>query len=299
MYSVVLAAMLTTSPATPQWGHGCWGCRGCWGCSGCWGCWGCWGGGWGGGGWPAYYGWGWPGYYGYYGWGCGGAFGCAGGMYACVGCYGTYGWGTYYAAAAPVLPPARSTEAPRTRENAATAASAPATVVVQAPENARIYVENQRVRLKSDGSFTTPRLEKGSSYVYQIRADAVRDGRTVSDVKNVRVWAGRTSRISFPDLHAAVPEVAERAPGATARITVQLPKDAKLYVNDEWCPLQSASRSFDTPPLDPGREYRYTLKAEVMRDGRARVEKKTVAFRAGQPVTVDFRDLDAVRTAGR
>src|SRR5262249_18406604 len=42
MYSVVLAAMLTTGEATPAWGWGCRGCYGCWGCGGCYGgCWGC------------------------------------------------------------------------------------------------------------------------------------------------------------------------------------------------------------------------------------------------------------------
>ncbi len=300
MYSVVLAAMLSTTPATPQWGHGChgcWGCYGCWGCWGCYGCWGCWGGwGWG---WPAYYGWGWP-YYGYYGWGCGGAFGCAGGGYAAIGCYGTYGWG--YAVATPVLPAATAVQPAATAYARGTDSGrrgAAATVVVQAPARAKIFVENKPVRLNADGSFTTPRLQPGSAYVYQIRADVVRDGRVISDVKKVRVWAGRTSRVSFEEEDTPAVAAGHEAAPATTRITVRLPGDAKLYVNDQPCPLNSATRSFDTPPLDPDREYTYTLKAEMLRDGRTRVEKKTVAFRAGQPVTVDFRDLDGVRTAGK
>ena len=198
MYSVVLAAMLSTTPATPQWHHGCHGCHGCWGCYGCYGCYGCWGGGWAYG-YPAYYGWGgYSGWGGYYGWGCGGAFGCAGGGYACVGCYGSYGWGTYYAAATPVLPAARPADASRQTSYAGAAKAASATVVVQAPDNAKVFVEGKQVTLKPDGSFTTPRLQTGETYVYTIRADAVRNGRVVSESKNVRVWAGKTSRICLP-----------------------------------------------------------------------------------------------------
>jgi uncharacterized protein (TIGR03000 family) len=126
MYSVVLAAMLTTGGQTPNWCHGChgcsgffagchgchgcqggWGCHGCGGCHGCWGachgcrgchgcagCYGCWGG------YPvvaAYgsspYGYGgssgYAGYYGYYG--------------SCFGCYGCYGVYGGIAAASPVV----------------------------------------------------------------------------------------------------------------------------------------------------------------------------------------------------
>ena len=45
MYSVMLAAMLTTTSATPEWGcHGCYSCHGCSGYSFCHGCYGCYGG---------------------------------------------------------------------------------------------------------------------------------------------------------------------------------------------------------------------------------------------------------------
>src|SRR5262245_22932795 len=47
MYSLVLAAMLTTGEVTPNSCRGCWGCYGCCGCyscRGCYGCYGCYGG---------------------------------------------------------------------------------------------------------------------------------------------------------------------------------------------------------------------------------------------------------------
>ncbi|MBY0528335.1 MAG: TIGR03000 domain-containing protein [Gemmataceae bacterium] len=303
MYSVVLAAMLTTAPATPQWHHGCHGCHGCWsschGCYSCYGCWGCYGcsGCWGG------YGWGgWGGYY--YGapyavatypayWGGWGAFGCAGGAYACVGCYGCYGWGGGYYAAAPVLP-SREPAMPAADAVKMAGRAAPATVVVQAPAEAKVFVEGRAVALDARGSFTTPKLEAGEGYVYTIKVQTMRDGRPVTETKDVSVRAGETSRVAFDKLAGNAPAVAGNGEPAPARITVKLPESARLYINDVLCPLTSATRSFDTPRLDPDKDYTYTLRVEL---GQAKSETKQIRFRAGQPVNVEF-GADT-RTAGR
>src|SRR5262245_28498571 len=46
-----------------------------------------------------------------------------------------------------------------------------------------------------------------------------------------------------------------------ARITVRLPADAKLFVDNAECPLTSAVRTFATPKLEQGKKYYYTLRA--------------------------------------
>ncbi len=71
--------------------------------------------------------------------------------------------------------------------------------------------------------------------------------------------AGQTSAADFTKLTTQGKDA--------ARVTVKLPADARLYVDGVPCPLTSATRSFDTPELDAGRSYYYTLKAEVVRDG--------------------------------
>jgi uncharacterized protein (TIGR03000 family) len=83
-----------------------------------------------------------------------------------------------------------------------------------------------------------------------------------------------------------------------ARVTVLLPAEAKLFVDDVACPLTSSRRSFDTPRLEPGRTYAYTLRAELMRDGQAIRETKRVIVEAGRSVTVEFKDL-TVQSARR
>jgi uncharacterized protein (TIGR03000 family) len=84
-----------------------------------------------------------------------------------------------------------------------------------------------------------------------------------------------------------------------ARLTVKLPTDARLWVDQVECPLTTAERSFNTPVLQPGQTYYYTLKMELQRRGSPVTESKRVLVCAGQNVTVVFHEPDAVTTAQR
>jgi len=84
-----------------------------------------------------------------------------------------------------------------------------------------------------------------------------------------------------------------------AQITVRLPADARLYVDNVFCPLTSSTRSFPTPPLQPGRDFYYTLRAEVTRNGETLVRSQRVTVGAGRQVNVEFNDFESVRTAQR
>ena len=169
-------------------------------------------------------------------------------------------------------------------------------VIVQLPADARLYVDGQVANLTSTPrTFVTPALQPGRDYYYTLRAEAVRDGQVVADSKRVIVRAGAEARVAFDNLVVPVARAAEPAP---ARITVRLPADARLFVNGEACALTSNTRSFETPRLQPGREYAYTLKAEVVRDGRTRSESRQVVFQAGKQVQVEFK-LAAESVASR
>jgi uncharacterized protein (TIGR03000 family) len=87
---------------------------------------------------------------------------------------------------------------------------------------------------------------------------------------------------------APKPEDRKKAEAAPARITVTLPADAKLTVDDVECPLTSEKRTFSSPKLQPGQRYYYTFKAEVVRDGKTRTETKRVIIAAGDKVDVEF-----------
>lgn len=81
------------------------------------------------------------------------------------------------------------------------------------------------------------------------------------------------------------------------RLVVQLPADAKLYIDNQPMKTQADRRIFNTPPLLPGQTYYYDLRAEVVRDGRARSETQRVLIRAGQETSAAFPNLGATVTA--
>jgi uncharacterized protein (TIGR03000 family) len=192
-----------------------------------------------------------------------------------------------HVAAAPSALPATTALAP--------AAADRGTVVVQLPAEARLLVDGQQADLTSaTRSFRTPVLEKGRDYYYTLTAEATLEGVVRTQTARVIVRAGDVSRVDFGDLRSTA-QVSPDPAAAAAHVTVRLPENARLYVNEVPAP-QTARRGFDTPRLDPGKTYYYTLRAETSRDGNTRSESRRVELRAGQQVEVDFTELSAVAT---
>jgi uncharacterized protein (TIGR03000 family) len=135
------------------------GCRGCHRCSGCYGCYGCW-------------------CYGCYGC-CYGCYGCAcyGGW--CHGCYGGYASYGYYGSAI-----ART--------------DTTAKIVVRLPADAKLTVDNQTTTSQSDRrTFISPPLQNGGDYYYTLKAQVVRDGKSLTATKRVIVQAGKETEVKF------------------------------------------------------------------------------------------------------
>lgn len=78
-----------------------------------------------------------------------------------------------------------------------------------------------------------------------------------------------------------------------ATIVVAVANDAKVTVDGDPVTLNSTPQSFRTPALEPDREYYYTFKAEVVRNGQKVTESKRVTFRAGETARVEFNNLGA------
>ncbi len=75
----------------------------------------------------------------------------------------------------------------------------------------------------------------------------------------------------------------------TAVIVVSLPADAKLTIDDQATTSTSDHRVFVSPSLTAGKDFYYTLKAEITVNGKPTVVSKVVAVRAGEEsqVTLD------------
>jgi uncharacterized protein (TIGR03000 family) len=224
MYSVVLMMSLATGYDMPEC-HRRHGCRGG-GYGGCHG--GCYGGGYGG-----CHGGGYGGCYGGYG-------GCYGG-YSYGGCYGGYGMVggysnqypkgadetdaeyNYCVEQASKMPPAeyanfrsgwlRKTHAEREKTmkgkdkgkgpDEESSLSRPAQIVVSLPADARLTFDGQGTgSAGAQRTFLSPPLSPDSSYWYTVKAEFVREGKTVSIARRVAVAAGKETRVSFDEAPA-------------------------------------------------------------------------------------------------
>src|SRR5262249_47349894 len=101
----------------------------------------------------------------------------------------------------------------------------------------------------------------------------------------VPCWWGLDPWYYWPKCYAPPPG------GTSAHVSVKLPADARLFVDDDPCPLPGAARALDTPDLQPGVTYKYTIRAEVTRDGKTVKQSKRVTVKAGEETVVDFGDM--------
>jgi uncharacterized protein (TIGR03000 family) len=185
MYSVVLMMALSGGAESADFGHRCHGCNG--GCTGevAAGCSGCTGA---------------PACCGCHGerkklfhrkncHGCNGCTGCSGAP-VCTGCCG---------GVAPMEGPPPVKNMPKGEKvPPPMKTSAPATISVSLPSDARLTVDGVATRSTSANRlFVTPELATGFDYVYTLRAEVVRDGRTVAQSQLVTVRGGRTTNVPF------------------------------------------------------------------------------------------------------
>jgi len=195
----------------------------------------------------------------------------------------------------PVVPGAPAAPTlPAPKENKETSLSQRARVIVRAPMDVQIEANGTPItRQSTEQRFNTPVLQPGQMYAYEFTASAMIDGQKVTRNKNIRVQAGQDTEVDFTDM------VSTKSGSNRARLTVHVPKDAKLFVDDVLCPMSDTVRSFDTPQLDRGRSYYYILKATAVRDGKTVEQSQRIVLEAGREVKVEFKDLSAVQTASR
>jgi uncharacterized protein (TIGR03000 family) len=76
-------------------------------------------------------------------------------------------------------------------------------------------------------------------------------------------------------------------PGAgVAYMTLNVPEDAKVYLQDQLMTLSGPQRRFVTPELSAGSKNLYTVKVEVVRDGQTISKTTEAVIAVGQDVEV-------------
>jgi uncharacterized protein (TIGR03000 family) len=77
-----------------------------------------------------------------------------------------------------------------------------------------------------------------------------------------------------------------------ARLTIDVPEGAKVFLDGELMNLAAGKRDFQTPDLQPGLTYYYDLRVEIVRDGQTIAENQRIILRPGQTVTAAFPNLN-------
>ena len=156
---------------------------------------------------------------------------------------------------------------------------------MRAPAGARLFAEGQATSLTgTERVFLTPELSAGRDFQYTLKLE----NGTETTTKQIMVRAGHRTVVDF-----TTPGVEK----ATSPVTVNLPAKAKLFVDGVPAAPRAGPSTFRTPELAKGKPFVYEFRAEVEKDGTTEVLSKKVTFTAGEPVTVDFVEPTAVRTA--
>jgi uncharacterized protein (TIGR03000 family) len=75
-----------------------------------------------------------------------------------------------------------------------------ATVIVELPADAKLYVMNQpTTTTNSVRRFATPLLVPGETYFYDLRAEAIRDGKLVRQTRRLLLQPGDVVRAQFAE----------------------------------------------------------------------------------------------------
>ncbi|HMP02367.1 MAG TPA: TIGR03000 domain-containing protein [Gemmatales bacterium] len=91
-----------------------------------------------------------------------------------------------------------------------------------------------------------------------------------------------------PDAQPSDKKAPEQSMLNQATLIVSLPADAKLFIQDQAMTTTGESRTFISPALPVGKSFVYTLKVEVVREGKPLTVSRDVTVRAGETVQTSF-----------
>jgi uncharacterized protein (TIGR03000 family) len=180
---------------------------------------------------------------------------------------------------AGTIPPAGTVPPPV--PPAGTPTSSDGLLAVSVPEDAKIYVNGQPT--SSTGSqrqYVSRDLKNGFNYSYEVRAEVVRDGKAIEQLKKVNVRAGETANLAFDFPSSTEP--------ATS-LTVHVPADAKVYLAGNATKASGETRVFRTTGLSGGKAWEgYTVRVELERGGRTLTKEETISLKAGESREIRF-----------
>jgi uncharacterized protein (TIGR03000 family) len=92
-----------------------------------------------------------------------------------------------------------------------------------------------------------------------------------------------------PDLTTnTTPSASAKPSGTPARLTVRVPADAEVFINDQPTTTTGVARTYLSQPLLPNLTYTYTVQARWQEDGHFVTQTRDVTLSAGAQITTSF-----------
>ena len=126
---------------------------------------------------------------------------------------------------------------------------------------------------------------------------AAEQGWPITEARGGSSYAPRYYRSYVPTYTASAPARVATPALANTSIRVQVPAQARVWFDNQPTNQTGPVRNFESPPLTPGQEYRYTVRAIWSENGHEIQRQQVVSFPAGDPVSIDF--TTSMVTVGR
>lgn len=157
---------------------------------------------------------------------------------------------------------------------------------VQVPAGAQVVVNGLPTRSTgNDRQFVSRGLEPGYRYKYEVKATLVVDGKTIEQVKTVRLQGGQRANVSF-DMEETNAVAKDEAP---TTLVLNVPADAKVTLAGNEMKATGSVREFTTTKLPAGATWAdYDVRVEYTQDGRTQVKEESVSLKAGEKTELSF-----------
>ena len=105
-----------------------------------------------------------------------------------------------------------------------------------------------------------------------------------------------TPKVETPKLVPPVKEVPKTIGmlPAAGTITLNVPAEAKVYVDGKLTTSTSSVRTFETPAIAPNATFQYAIRVELVQDGQTLSKTETVSVKAGETVASTIVPVSAV-----
>jgi uncharacterized protein (TIGR03000 family) len=164
-----------------------------------------------------------------------------------------------------------------------------AVLTVAVPAEAKIFVNGlETTSAGAERNYVSRDLRPGFNYTYELRAEFVRDGKTVTETKSVTLTAGQNARVDFT---AEDTQTAAAGEPLTTVLKVAVPENAKVFLAGRETESFGTVREFSTSRLTSGDRWEnYTIRVEADVNGVTETQEKTITLAAGenQELTFDF-----------